>query len=90
MGDMGDDFRAMDADTKQRHADWHAKNREILDASGLPYTDKGETLLFRIPLRDWKADFYPSTGRWKDGSGKMHRGGAQRFLQWVDVMEGLP
>ncbi len=83
MGDMGDAFRAMKADKKQRHADWYEQNLEILVASGIPFTDKGETLLFREG-KGWRADFYPSTGRWKDlANNKMRGGGAEKFLLWV-------
>ena len=76
-------WRQVKAETKARHARWHAQNRAILETSGLAYTDKGEALLFRNPGKP-SCDFYPSTGRWKvnDGNGTMHRGGARAFLTW--------
>lgn len=66
-------------------------NREVIDASGIPYTDKGDALLFRVQLAGWRADFYPDTGRWQDvDTGEIYEGGAKKFLEWVDVMEALP
>ena len=82
MGDMGDDFRAMRDHRKERHARWHRLNRAAIDASGIPYTDRDETLLFR--LDGVSADFYPSTGRWREpGNQYTYRGGAQAFLAWL-------
>lgn len=80
MGDMGEIFNAMKADKKERHARWHTENRAAIDASGIPYDDKGEALLFRFSTV--KADFYPSTGRWRSNN-KTMRGGAQAFLKWL-------
>ncbi len=33
--------------TRQQHVEWHTLNRNTIDDSGIPYTDKGESLLFR-------------------------------------------
>ena len=84
MGDMGDDFAAMRAHTKAKHQDWKRKNMEILNASGAIFTvtNSGETLLFRMTGFP-KADFYPSTGRWRvAGKTQTFRGGAESFLSW--------
>ncbi len=82
MGDMGDDYRVMNAERKARHARWHDQNREVIRASGLPYTDRGEALLFREGGKP-AVDFYPSTGRWRiPGEKKTRSGGAQVFLNW--------
>ena len=78
MGDMGDVFREMTAIKKERHAKWHEDNRAVIVASGVPFQDRGEALLFRGKI---KADFYPSTGRWR-ANNKNHSGGATKFLNW--------
>lgn len=80
MGDMGDVFNAMRKEKKERHARWHKENREKIDASGIPYQDRGEALLFRFGKV--KADFYPSTGRWRSGN-RNFSGGAKSFLNWL-------
>lgn len=88
MGDTGDDFRVMREHTRQRHKQMHDENRRLLLASGIPFRDKGEALLFRNPGSPL-ADFYPSTGRWTvigrmgrfDGLSVL-RGGASAFLAW--------
>lgn len=80
MGDMGDVFNAMKAEKKERHARWHTENRALIEASGIPYDDRGEALLFRFSTV--KADFYPSTGRWRSDN-KTYRGGGKSFLNWL-------
>jgi hypothetical protein len=79
MSELGEDFKFLREQTRLRHQQWHKDNRAVIDASGTPYSDRGETLLFRGAV---KADFYPSTGRWRSG-GKTYRGGAQSFLNWL-------
>lgn len=83
MGEQAEYGRAMTEARKDRHADWHAENRRLIQGSGIAFVDRGETLLFRG--RVW-ADFYPSTGRWREvgqgASGKTMRGGAEAFLAW--------
>lgn len=79
MSDMAEVFRDMAQDKKERHACWKNQNLEILAKSGIPFTDKGETLLFRGKV---KADFYPSTGRWRSEQ-KTYSGGAEKFIKWL-------
>jgi hypothetical protein len=86
MGDMGDYWRDhrdhARKERQQRHRDWHRENRAAIDASGIAYADRGETLLFRIGAV--RADFYPSTGRWRVPGGKRtFSGGAQKFIAWL-------
>jgi hypothetical protein len=84
MGDMGDDFAAMKAHTQAKHAEWKQKNMRVLSESGAIFTvtNTGETLLFRMAGYP-KADFYPSTGRWRVvGVKKTFSGGATAFLTW--------
>jgi hypothetical protein len=90
MGDMGDDFAAMNAHRQQQHAEWKRMNMAALNASSVVFTttNYGETLLFREPGKP-KVDFYPSTGRWRvAGVKKTFSGGAQRFLGWYKRHEG--
>lgn len=86
MGDMGEVFNEMTKDRKQRHKEWHSTNRAIIDESGIAYTDKGETLIFREGWKP-KVDFYPSTGRWRVAGEKLtYRGGAKKFLKWYNKL----
>lgn len=84
MGDMGDDFAAMSAARQRRHAVWKEKNTAILNAGGFVYTvaNNGESFLFRTVGKP-KADFFPSTGRWRSEN-KNYRGGATAFLAWYE------
>lgn len=83
MSDMAEDFRALTEARKIRHQEWNCHNRKIIDESGIAFVDKGETLLFRNII---KADFYPSTGRWRSNN-KTYSGGAQKFLDWLKKEE---
>lgn len=80
--DMSVAGREMTQLHKERHLAWHEVNMQVLDASGVPYTstNDGENLLFREAGKP-KADFFPSTGRWRVGT-KVYRGGAKAFLAW--------
>lgn len=88
MGDMTEGFREMTRERKERHAKWHERNRAIIEAANLRYTDKGEALLFREKNKP-KSDFYPSTGRWKVGN-QVYRGGAIAFLEWYRKQGDTP
>ena len=79
--DIGDMYASLKQDRQHRHADWHQTNTRILDESGIDYKKAShECYTFR---GDRNADFYPSTGRWKNiDTGRMHSGGAQRFVGW--------
>lgn len=84
MGDMGDDFNAMQAATQVRHADLKVRNLLALQNTTLIFkqVNQGETLLFREANKP-KVDFYPSTGRWRvAGVKETFRGGAKGFINW--------
>lgn len=82
-GWTADDFREHKREKRERHAQWHVENRAIIDESGIEYVDKGETLLFRGTLVF--ADFYPSTGRWREiRTQRIYKGGARAFLAWPE------
>lgn len=73
-------WRQIRHEKQQRHASNYERNRAILDAAGISYTDKGETLLFREAGKP-KVNFYPSTGRWHADK-RLYDGGAKAFLSW--------
>jgi len=85
MGDVGDMGRAIREHTREKHAEWHRRNRGRLEKSGIPFTDRGETLLFREEGKPM-VDFYPSTGRWRvpNENLKTFSGGAGKFLKWYE------
>lgn len=86
MGDMGEIFRGMTEAKKQRHADWNVANTTAIQNYGLPHksVNDGEALLFREPSMP-KADFYPSTGRWRvAGMTRTFSGGAVAFIAWYE------
>ena len=80
MGDLKDDYKAMNDDRKERHAAAYKVNLEILNASGIPFEIQASGCLFREKGKP-KVDFFPHTGRWVC-LGKVRKGGAERFLEW--------
>lgn len=85
MGEMGDAFRAMREEKRERHANAARDNLAVIEASGVTFRAAGEeTLVFRERGKP-RADFYPSTGRWRDvDDGRTYRGGAAAFLGWYE------
>lgn len=87
MGDMGDLFRDLREDKKQRHEEAYEKNMQVLAESGIECQVRPTTVLFRSASKP-RVDFYPHTGRWKvlpttkNGKARMMRGGAKAFLVW--------
>lgn len=64
MGDMGDIFRAMRDDKKERHAKNYDENHALARALHLSFETKngGEHLVFDFCGE--VADFWPSSGKW--------------------------
>ncbi len=78
-------WKEVHKEKQAKHIEWFARNKQTIIESGIPFTDKGETLLFRQQNKP-AVDFYPSTGRWKTGKQFM-RGGAKAFLAWYKKQE---
>jgi len=87
MGDMKEDFAALKAWKKERHAQWKVDNTACLLESmkgRFAIRNNGETLIFREKHYP-RVDFYPSTGRWRiPGKKKTYRGGAKSFINWYE------
>jgi len=83
MSEIGELFAEHKKQRQEQHREWHEKNRAEIDASGIPYSDRPEALLFREEGRP-QCDFYPSTGRWRRvGKGnRAQSGGARKFIKW--------
>jgi hypothetical protein len=86
MSEQVEVFQAMREARRQRHREWKRANVEALHKHGLygRVTNHGECIVFRFGYsRDrWiKADFYPSTGRWRS-NGKNYSGGGEKFAAW--------
>jgi hypothetical protein len=86
MGDLADDYRAMnEAKNIRRELRTHkniGRLQESLFKGEISYriVNSGSTYLFREDGKP-KVDFYPGTGRWKVKN-KMYKGGAEKFLHW--------
>lgn len=80
---MGSVFRAMTRMKKEAHLRAKETNTKYLKekATGrFSEANYGECLMFREPGYP-KIDYYPSTGRWRDGN-KTHRGCVEAFWNW--------
>lgn len=80
MSGVSEGLQEMRELKRQRHNKWQRDNMQIIAASGLQYTVREHSLLFREEGKP-KVDFYPSTGRWQS-SGQTHSGGAKKFIAW--------
>lgn len=81
--DLAEGFRAMRDEKKARHERWGKENRAAIFAAGLTPEPWGDALCFRDKARNKSADFYPSTGRWRDHKAlKTYSGGAKAFIAW--------
>lgn len=83
MTDLSETFKAMNDEKRERHANWHKNNTEILNKSGITFRIASkESYLFREENKP-KVDFYPSTGRWRDlETGRTYNGMAHSFIAW--------
>lgn len=82
MGDMGEGWKDIKADRQEKHVDWKRKNTAELNRQNIPFRIASDEC-YLIRTKKTKADFYPSTGRWRNHeTGKMMRGGAIVFCTW--------
>lgn len=86
MSDQVEVFQAMREARRQQHREWKRLNVEALRKHGLfgRSTNNGECLTFHYGYsrgRRIKADFYPSTGRWRS-DGRTYSGGGEKFAAW--------
>ena len=85
MGDMGEVFRAMDQYTSERRSERHAKAKdrqaEVEEMVDTLTVDNSGT--WNIKKGDCKIQYYPTKGTWQFRN-KMHRGGLDAFVSWLD------
>lgn len=88
MSEDAEMYRRMDEEKKARHRQWKEQNTKILNESGIAYRAASEECyIFRNGKA--KADFYPSTGRWRvPGLSNTFRGGARAFIEWYKKQMG--
>ncbi len=93
MGDMVDMYREMKADKKMEKETRGAINLEkirvwIEDGEEnrrhlfIEYRGGGSIVLFRFPRKP-KADFFPTTNKWRSRN-KTYHGDASQFLKWYE------
>ena len=87
LDNMIDDYRDRRVNKQIRHRANKAYNTKKLKESGIEYREANpECFLFREGLR--RADFYPSSGRWKVlDTNEIMSGGINKFLAWLDGRE---
>lgn len=72
MGDMGEIFRDMRAETKRRKAERLAAAPAILNAAGIKFTEHNGGVHFIVRHKRYDhVDFWPSTGHWTVMKGPM-------------------
>lgn len=83
MGDMGDLYRDLHAEERQRAEKRKAENLAILRASVIPfeYRNGGDVVLIRNRAYP-SIDFYPTKNKWRVGT-RYVLGSAQALLDWL-------
>ena len=82
MGELREVFNELKELKKERHSKWKGMNLDVIEDSGVEYK-KASDECYCFRSNNCKADFYPSTGRWRDlKTGKTLSGGAVSFLNW--------
>lgn len=84
MGDMTEDYRAMDAHSKSKKDDNLIKSTKILDDNAIDYESKNNGIhLIVTSFNGTLIDFWPSTGKWTVRSGSTSRG-VQNLIRWIE------
>jgi len=75
MGDMGDVFRAMRDDSKERRASNRKNGAQMLLDAGITFLEKSDGEHLIIETESQVIDLWPGTGKWTvRGSNKYQRG----------------
>lgn len=74
MGDMGEVFHAMTADSKLRRSNNRDNALPILDERKIPYESKNGGAHLIVQGKNGKIDFWPGTGKFIARSGGKGRG----------------
>jgi len=81
MGDMADSFNALKQYNKDRRADNTKANTETLKLAGVVFESKNYGAHLIIQGAKGKADFWPSTGKWRDRNNRWHGRGTIGLLE---------
>ena len=89
MGELAETFNAMQETKKRQHKVNKEFNYNLLSKSDIPFhSPSSECLCIRTEVV--RADFYPSSGKWKDcADSKIYFGGAKSFIGWYKNKEAL-
>jgi len=82
MGDMREDFIALNTKLKSDKARRRNEAVDVLDEHDFEYmaVNQGTTFLFREPGKP-KVDLYPTTNKWKSGN-RLYHGTIKNFIRW--------
>jgi hypothetical protein len=81
MGDMGDDFRAMNEYKKQKRKSNTQKSTQILIDKGIKFVSLNHGSHLFV---DGKIDFWPSTGKWIVRGGKKYHRGVFKLIRRLE------
>lgn len=85
MGDVGDLYRDLHTEERQRAEKRKVENLAVLRASVLPfeYRNGGDVVLIRS-VGYPAVDFYPTKNKWRVGT-RYVLGSAQQLLDWLKL-----
>lgn len=70
MGDMADDFRALNKHRQEKRANNRESSAEYLEVRGIPFTVKNGGAHLIVEGKECFIDFWPGTGKWHSRCGK--------------------
>lgn len=83
---MGDMFRAIKSERKQRKANNLQTNTEMLTELGIEFESCNAGYHLIISHNNKLVDFWPSSEKWKDRSDKVLCGGMAKLLKHLRVI----
>lgn len=84
MGDLGDDYRAMNADEQAKRASNREQSAQYLTKHDILFESKNNGAHLIVEGNDGYIDFWPGTGKWKTRKGKSGFG-VRNLVKYIDA-----
>lgn len=83
MSDMGDDFRAMNQQQKEKRADNRQSSTQVLAKAGVVFEAKNMGAHLIVQDSGETIDFWPGTGLWIVRNNGLRGRGVKSMLDWL-------
>lgn len=88
MSDLGETFRAMNAESKERRTRNRENSAQMLQAAGIEFrsANRGAHLMIKRP-DGGRIDFWPGTGKWIDNVSHSKKRGVRPLVHHLKSLE---